>query len=196
MGNNCFTEPAWPIVLIHAAYVIVQAGLPIFIALHMKADAQTGRELAVPGENLSRQAGQFDLRLPPMTLKGSSSRTFKSTLAHRSASAAREIKGLIGDSLQRVEHGSTLATRAGTAMRHVVGNVGDVARLIENISASSDAQSHDVDRFSQGMGKMDAMLERDVQHVKGVASASASLREKARTLREAMSIFLVEPAAK
>jgi methyl-accepting chemotaxis protein len=42
------------------------------------------------------------------------------------------------------------------------------------------------------MGKMDAMLERDVQHVKGVASASASLREKARTLREAMSIFLVE----
>ncbi|MGQ7932921.1 methyl-accepting chemotaxis protein [Paraburkholderia sp. D1E] len=114
------------------------------------------------------------------------------TLAHRSASAAREIKTLIGDSLQRVEHGSTLATRAGTAMRHVVGNVGDVARLIENISASSDAQSHDVDRFSQGMGKMDAMLERDVQHVRGVASASASLREKARTLREAMSIFLVE----
>lgn len=172
MGNNCFTEPAWPIVLIHAAYVIVQAGLLIVIALHMKADAQTGRELAVPGENLSRQAGQFDLRLPPMTLKGSS-RTFKSTL-----------------------NASVEATRAGTAMRHVAGNVGDVARLIENISASSDAQSHDVDRFSQGMGKMDAMLERDVQHVKGVASASASLREKARTLREAMSIFLVEPAAK
>ena len=114
------------------------------------------------------------------------------TLAHRSASAAREIKGLIGDSLQRVEHGSTLATRAGTAMQHVVGNVGDVAKLIEHISASSEAQSHDVDRFSQGMGEMDAMLVRDVEHVKGVASASASLREKARTLREAMSIFLVE----
>ncbi|WP_246217274.1 methyl-accepting chemotaxis protein [Paraburkholderia panacisoli] len=114
------------------------------------------------------------------------------TLAHRSASAAREIKGLIGDSLQRVEHGSTLATRAGTAMQHVVGHVGDVARLIEHISASSDAQSHDVDRFSRGMGEMDAMLERDVQHVKGVASASANLREKARTLREAMSISLVE----
>jgi methyl-accepting chemotaxis protein len=114
------------------------------------------------------------------------------TLAHRSASAAREIKDLIGDSLQRVETGSTLATRAGAAMRHVVGHVDDVARLIEHISTSSDAQSHDVDRFSQGMGKMDAMLERDVRHVKGVASASASLREKARTLREAMSIFLVE----
>ncbi|CAE6702165.1 methyl-accepting chemotaxis protein [Paraburkholderia aspalathi] len=334
----CFTEPAWSTVLTHAAYVVVQAGLLIFIAWHMKADAQTGRELAVLGENLSQQEGKFDLRLPPMKLNGTSSRTFKDTLnaihdamrgitttidqmavssddiasgnhtlsqqfstqaetlnatntameqiaqrvresaehaasanslarqtsvaarqseqvvsevvdkmteindavhrmgdmitmiesiafqtnllalnasveaaragshgrgfsvvaeevrtlAHRSASAAREIKGLIGDSLQRVEHGSTLATRAGTAMQHVVGNVGDVAKLIEHISASSDAQSHDVDRFSQGMGEMDAMLERDVEHVKGVASASASLREKARTLREAMSIFLVE----
>jgi methyl-accepting chemotaxis protein len=334
----CFTEPAWSTVLLHAAYIVVQAGLLIFIARHMKADAQSGRELAVLGENLSRQAGQFDLRLPSMTLEGSSSRTFKDTLnaihdamreitrtidqmaissdniaaenhtlsqefttqaetlngtntameqfaqrvresaehaasansvarqtateakqseqvvsevvdkmseidqavhrmgdviamiesiafqtnllalnasveaaragthgrgfsvvaeevrtlAHRSASAAGEIKGLIVDSLQRVEHGSSLATRAGAAMRHVVGHVEEVARLIEQISTSSDAQSHDVDRFSQGMGKMDAMLERDVQHVKGVASASASLREEARTLREAMSIFLVE----
>jgi methyl-accepting chemotaxis protein len=68
----------------------------------------------------------------------------------------------------------------------VVNFVCRKARLIEHISASSDAQSHDVDQFSQGMGKMDAMLERDVQHVKGVASASESLREKARTLREAM----------
>jgi methyl-accepting chemotaxis protein len=334
----CFTEPAWPTVLLHAAYVIVQTGLLIFIARHMKADAQTGKELAVLGETLSRQAGQFDLRLPPMKLNGSSSRTFKDTLnaihdamreitmtidqmaassdniaaenhtlsqeftaqaetlnatnaameqiahrvkesaahaasanslarqtstaakesehvvsevvdkmseidqavhrmgdiiamiesiafqtnllalnasveaaragshgrgfsvvagevrtlAHRSASAALEIKNLIGDSLQRVEHGSSLATRAGAAMRHVTGHVEDVARLIEHISASSDAQSHDVDRFSQGMVQMDAMLGRDVEHVKGVASASASLREKARTLREAMSIFVVE----
>ncbi|MFM0342390.1 methyl-accepting chemotaxis protein [Paraburkholderia fungorum] len=114
------------------------------------------------------------------------------TLAHRSASAAREIKGLIGDSLKRVEHGSTLATRAGTAMRHVVGHVGDVASLIEHISTSTDAQSREVDQFSHGMDKMDAMLERDVQHVKGVALASASLREEARTLRETISIFLVE----
>ncbi|CAB3789593.1 methyl-accepting chemotaxis protein [Pararobbsia alpina] len=334
----CLTQPAWSTVLLHAAYVVVQAGLLIFISLHMKADAQTGLELAVLGENLSRQAGKFDLRLPPMKLEGSSSRTFKDTLdaihdtmreitatidwmtgssdniaaenhtlsqqfttqaetlnatntamehiaqrvresaqhaasanslarqtsivvqqsgqavgevvdkmneidqavhrmgdmiamiesiafqtnllalnasveaaragghgrgfavvaqevrtlAHRSASAAREIKDLIGDSLQRVEHGSTLATRAGAAVQQVVGHVEDVARLIEQISTSSDAQSRDVDQFSQGMGKMDAMLERDVQHVKGVASASAGLREKARTLREAMSIFLVE----
>jgi methyl-accepting chemotaxis protein len=338
LNAYCFTEPAWSTALLHAAYVVVQAGLLIFIARHMRADAQTGRELAVLGENLSRQEGQFDLRLPPMKLEGTSSRTFKDTLsaihdamreitttidqmaassdniaaenhilsqefvtqaetlnatntamgqiaqrvrqsaehaasanglarqtstaaqqseqvvsevvdkmneidqavhrmgdmiamiesiafqtnllalnasveaaragshgrgfsavaeevrtlAHRSASAAREIKDLIGDSLQRVELGSTLAIRAGAAMRHVVGHVEDVAKLIEHISTSSDAQSHDVDRFSHGMGKMDAMLERDVQHVKGVASASAGLREKARTLREAMSIFLVE----
>ncbi|MFM0285820.1 methyl-accepting chemotaxis protein [Paraburkholderia megapolitana] len=334
----CFTEPAWSIVLLHAAYVVVQAGLLIFIALHMKADAQTGRELAVLGENLARQTGRFDLRLPPMELAGSSSRTFKNTLhaihdamreitrtidqmaassdniaaenhilsqefttqaetlnatntameqiaqrvresaehaasanslarqtssaakqseqvvsevvdkmgeidqavhrmgdmtamiesiafqtnllalnasveaaragnqgrgfsvvaeevrtlAHRSASAAREIKSLIVDSLQRVEHGSTLAIRAGTAMRDVVGDVEDVARLIDQISTSSDAQSHDVDRLSKGMGTMDTMLGRDVEHVKGVASASAGLREEARTLRRAMSIFLVE----
>ncbi|MCX4137171.1 hypothetical protein M0D68_03200 [Paraburkholderia sp. SEWSISQ10-3 4] len=76
----CFTEPAWSTVLTHAAYVVVQAGLLIFIAWHMKADAQTGRELAVLGENLSQQEGKFDLRLPPMKLNGASSRTFKDTL--------------------------------------------------------------------------------------------------------------------
>jgi methyl-accepting chemotaxis protein len=112
------------------------------------------------------------------------------TLAHRSASAAREIKDLIVDSLQRVEHGSTLATHAGTAMWHVVGHVESVATLIEQISSSSDAQSRDVNQFSQGMGKMDAMLERDVQNVRGVASASASLCEEARTLRVAQSLGL------
>jgi methyl-accepting chemotaxis protein len=118
------------------------------------------------------------------------------TLAHRSAIVAREIKGMIAESLQRVEHGSALATLAGTAMRHVVGHVNDVATLVEHISASSNAQSHSVDRFSAGMGTMDAMdamLARDVEHVQGVAYASASLRERAQTLRQAMSIFPHQP---
>ncbi|MFM0342395.1 hypothetical protein [Paraburkholderia fungorum] len=58
LDTYCFTEPAWSTVLLHAAYVVVQAGLLIFIAHHMKADAQTGLELAVLGENLSRLAGR------------------------------------------------------------------------------------------------------------------------------------------
>jgi methyl-accepting chemotaxis protein len=62
------------------------------------------------------------------------------TFAHRSASAAREIKDLIGDSLQRVETGSTLATRAGAGMRHVVGHVDDVAKLIERTPVTASSQ--------------------------------------------------------
>jgi methyl-accepting chemotaxis protein len=55
----CCAEPAWSTVFLHAAYVVIQAGLLIFIAWHMKSDAQTGRELALRGENLSRKEGRF-----------------------------------------------------------------------------------------------------------------------------------------
>jgi methyl-accepting chemotaxis protein len=114
------------------------------------------------------------------------------TLAQRSASAAREIRQLIADSLQQVERGSVLATRAGDTMQSVVGHVEDVAELIERISAASEAQSRDVDRFSEGVEKIDAALAGNVENVKGVASASGDLREQAHTLSVAMSAFIVE----
>jgi methyl-accepting chemotaxis protein len=80
LGVYCFTQPALATVLVHAAYVVAEAALLVYIAWHMKRDAQTGRELALLGENLSREEGRFDLRLAPMKLEGSSSRTFKQTL--------------------------------------------------------------------------------------------------------------------
>ncbi|WP_244127974.1 hypothetical protein [Burkholderia gladioli] len=57
---------------------------------------------------------------------------------------------------------------------------------------ASEAQSHDVDRFSQGVEEMDVALAGNVENVKRVASASGSLREQARTLSAAMSAFIVE----
>jgi methyl-accepting chemotaxis protein len=116
------------------------------------------------------------------------------TLAQRSATAAREIRALIADSLARVERGSTLAAHAGETMRQVVRQVEDVAKLIEHISTTSDAQSHDLDGFNEGIAHMDAMLERDVGHVHGVASASGQLREQAQALKDAIAVFLVRRA--
>jgi methyl-accepting chemotaxis protein len=338
LGVYCFTQPALSTVLTHAAYVVAQAGLLIYLARHMKADAQTGGELALLGEGLSHEAGKFDLRHTQMALEGASSRAFKGTLdaihhalreitrttermasssehiaagnetlleqistqadglkatnaavaqiaqriresadqaasanalsrqtstvaqqggaavgevvstmgeidtavhrmgdmiatiegiafqtnilalnasveaaragnegrgfavvadevrtlAQRSASAAREIRQLIADSLHQVERGSVLATRAGDTMQSVVGHVENVAGLIERISAASEAQSRDVDRFSEGVEKIDAALAGNVENVKGVASASGNLREQAHTLSVAMSAFIVE----
>src|SRR5262249_46134716 len=99
-------------------------------------------------------------------------------LAQRSAGAAHDIKALTNDSLQRVHGGSSLATQAGDAMRHVVGQVENVAELIQHISSTSDEQSRDVDRFSEGIDNMDSALGGNVEHVKGVVSASGSLREQ------------------
>ena len=334
----CFTQPALSTVLVHAAYVVAEASLLIYIAHQMKRDARTGRELAVLGENLSREEGRFDLRFAPMTLEGRSSRTFKETLdaihdamreitatiegiavsshdiaagnhnlsqqietqadalkttntamgqiasrvrdsaagaarandlahetataaqqsgqaveeviskmgdiaeavhrmgdmiatiegiafqtnilalnasieaarvgslgrgfavvaaevralAQRSANASREIKTLIADSLQHVEDGSTLASHAGETMRSVRGQVVEVAKLIDDISATSEAQSRDLDEFSDGISQMNQILARDVEDVQGVASASGQLREQAKALHDAMAVFLVE----
>jgi methyl-accepting chemotaxis protein len=340
-GVYCFTQPALSTVFVHAVYVVAEAALLVYIAWHMKRDARTGRELALLGENLSREEGCFDLRFAPMTLEGRSSRTFKETLdaihdamreitatiagiaasshdiaagnhslsqqiaaqadalkatntamgqiatrvresaagavrandlaretanvaqqsgqavsvviakmgdideavhrmgemiatiegiafqtnilalnasieaarvgsqgrgfavvaaevralAQRSAKAAQEIKTLIVDSLQHVEDGSKLASRAGETMRSVVGQAGEVAKLIDDISATSEAQSRDLDEFSDGISRMDAMLGRDVGHVQGVACASGQLREQAQALRVATAVFLVEREA-
>jgi methyl-accepting chemotaxis protein len=75
------------IVLIHAAYVVVHAGLLIYIASNMKADAQTGRELAVLGDNLPRQAGKFDLRFPPMALAAAGARCWCRSASARGGSS-------------------------------------------------------------------------------------------------------------
>lgn len=337
-GVYCFTEPALSTVMVHAAYVVIQAGLLIFIAVHMKTDAQSGQELALLGAALSRQQGKFDLRLPAVNLVGPGSRTFKNTLdaihvamcemtssiermatassniatenrdlsqqigtqaktleattaameqiahkvkqsaeltttadelaretssvaqrsghvvrqvadnmdgidtavrrmgdmiatiegiafqtnilalnaaveaaragnhgrgfsvvaeevrklAQRCAVAARETKAMIVDSLQRVELGSSLVTSAGDTIQHVVSHVERVAKLIEHISSTSVAQNEDVESFSQGIREMETLLQRDVVHVQGVASASVDLNEEAQSLRQAMSIFLVQ----
>jgi methyl-accepting chemotaxis protein len=334
----CFTRPEFWIVLIHAAYVIVQAGLLIHMAVRMKADALNGYELAMLGEALSQEQGHFDLRFAPMGLQGLSSRAFKATLdaigtsmreitatigriaassddiaqnnhhlseqigtqadtlrttnaamgqiatrvrdgaahasdandlarmtadtveqgghavaevvakmdeiartvrgmgemiatiegiafqtnilalnasveaaragnegrgfavvaeevrtlAQRSATAAREIKALIGDSLQHVEDGSSLATRTGDTIRNVVGQVREVAALIAQISSASVAQSRDINEFGEGIAQMDALFGHDVTRVRSVAAASGDLHEQAQALRNSMAVFLVE----
>ncbi len=337
----CFTHPAISTVLLHATYVVAQATLLIYIAQHMKIDAQSGRELAMLGASLSSHEGKYDLRLPAMNLLGTGSRLFKKTLdaihltmreiisnidkmaqasgsiatenrdlseqidtqartleaatvameqiagkvkqnsalaataddlaretasvaqrgglvvdqvvqrmgdvdsavrrmadmigtiqgiafqtnllalnaaveaasagehgrgfvvvaaevrklAQSSAAAAREIKTLIADSLEQVESSSSLVTSAGETIQQVVAQVHRVAGLIEQVSSNSLEQSHDVDSFSKNVREMESLLQRDVQHVQGVAEASSSLNQKVEGLREALAIFLVHQSA-
>lgn len=92
-GVFCFTEPSLVTVVEHAAYVVVQAALLIYIAHSMKQDAVAGRELAMLGRVLSRQPGHFDLRVEQITsLKGAGSRLFQNTLA----ALHRTIRDMVG----------------------------------------------------------------------------------------------------
>ena len=337
----CLADPGYALVMVHAAYVVAEAALLILISHHMGKEARTGHELAVLGAELSREAGRFDLRLPPIPLEGRGSREFKATLdavhhamrqitltiqritssteeiatgnvelvrqiagqantlretagtmtqiagrvqenaadarnanalaqqttavvrksestvgevvekmveiedasrrmgdvistiegiafqtnilalnasveaaragsngrgfavvaeevrklAQRSAEAAREIKDLITESLERVAHGASVATHTGEAMRVVVSQVDEVARLVEQISTKCDAQSQDIGQISQAIERMDEALSRDVGRVENVAAASGHLREQTVVLNDEMALFVVEAAA-
>jgi methyl-accepting chemotaxis protein len=338
----CFTAPSLVTVLEHAAYVVIQAGLLIYIAYHMKQDAVAGRELAMLGRVLSQHEGHFDLRVEHVaSLKGESSRVFQRTLgalhrsirditgtidrmakasdgiadsnqdlsvqistqastlkdstatigeialrvresadhaaqanelaqqtagiahnsgravsdlvgkmgrinrtvddmgaiiatiegiafqtnilalnaaveaaragdqgrsfavvagevralAQRCAAAAHEIKALIDASQQHVSEGAGLARSAGDSMETVVTRIGAVASMVEHITAESELRSQDFERFLREMAEVDAIFARDVEHVSDVAAASAELREQAKTLHNAVSIFLVDAGA-
>ncbi|UJB67248.1 MCP four helix bundle domain-containing protein [Acidovorax sp. YS12] len=117
------------------------------------------------------------------------------SLAQRSADAAKEIKGLITASVERVETGSRLVEGAGSTMQEVVQAVQRVTDMIGEITAASQEQSAGVAQVNQAVGQLDQMTQQNAALVEQSAAAAHSLREQAQQLAQAVSAFKVAGVA-
>ena len=111
------------------------------------------------------------------------------SLAQRSAEAAREIKTLIGASVERVETGSRLVQEAGSTMSDIVSSVQRVTDIIGEITAASSEQSDGISQVNQGVSNLDQMTQQNAALVEQSAAAAQSMREQAHTLAEVVSVF-------
>jgi methyl-accepting chemotaxis protein len=113
------------------------------------------------------------------------------SLAGRSAAAAKEIKTLIGASVERVQSGARLVQDAGSTMGEIVGAVQRVTDIMGDISASAAAQSRGLDDVNQSVGQVDDMTQQNAALVEESAAAAESLREQAQRLAQVVSQFRV-----
>ena len=113
------------------------------------------------------------------------------TLAQRSAAAAKEIRQLIGASVERVEDGARLVGDAGTTMEGIVQSVQRVADTIGEITAASSEQSAGVAQVNQAVGQLDQMTQQNAALVEQSAAAAQSLREQAEQLSRTVAVFKV-----
>ena len=116
------------------------------------------------------------------------------TLASRSATAAKEIKTLIGASVDKVELGSQLVGTAGQSMRNIVEQVKNVAGLITDISQSAHAQSHGIEQINQAIAQLDNVTQQNSALVEEAAAAAANLNQQARRMVQAVSAFKIDSA--
>ncbi|RKE25360.1 methyl-accepting chemotaxis sensory transducer with TarH sensor [Paraburkholderia sp. BL23I1N1] len=105
------------------------------------------------------------------------------SLAQRSASAAKEIKELIGDSVDKVQSGSALVGRAGTTMEEIVQAVRRVTDIMGEISAASEEQSGGIEQVNRAVVQMDEVTQQNAALVEQAAAAAASLEEQTRQLQ-------------
>ncbi|MDE2457416.1 MAG: hypothetical protein KGL43_27815, partial [Burkholderiales bacterium] len=113
-------------------------------------------------------------------------------LAQRSAQAAREIKGLIGDSVEKVENGSTLVHEAGTSMQGIVSQIKSLSVLMGEISAASAEQTSGIGQVGQAVTQLDTVTQQNAALVEESAAAAESLRNQAVQLAEAVARFRLE----
>ena len=112
-------------------------------------------------------------------------------LAQRSASAAREIKTLIDDSMGKVDEGGKLVDQAGHTMGEVVDSVRKVADIMGEITLASEQQSSGIEQINQAINQMDEMTQQNAALVEQAAAAAASMREQAQALLAQVGQFTV-----
>jgi methyl-accepting chemotaxis protein len=110
-------------------------------------------------------------------------------LAQRSAEAAKEIKALISDSVDRVEQGTVLVDRAGTTMQEVVSSIRRVTDIVGEISSASQEQNAGVGQVAEAVSHMDQATQQNAALVEESAAAAASLRVQADQLLKAVAVF-------
>ena len=113
------------------------------------------------------------------------------SLAQRSAQAAKEIKGLIEDSVGKVGAGSQQVERAGATMQEIVASVKRVTDIMGEISAASEEQSSGIDQVNRAVSQMDEVTQQNAALVEEAAAAAGSLQEQAQRLAEAVAVFKI-----
>jgi methyl-accepting chemotaxis protein len=114
------------------------------------------------------------------------------TLAQRSASAAKEIKALIANSVAIIDNGSESVNEAGASMGHIVASVQQVNEIIGRISTASTEQADGIADVNRAVGQMDDMTQQNAALVEQAAAAAESLHEQTVNLSEAVSIFKID----
>jgi methyl-accepting chemotaxis protein len=111
------------------------------------------------------------------------------SLAQRSSSAAKEIKELIGTSVERVRTGTDLVAKAGTTMGQITQSIERVHDIVGEIAAASQEQSQGIEQVNQAVSQMDHVTQQNAALVEQAAAASASLEDQAGRLRSAVVSF-------
>ena len=112
-------------------------------------------------------------------------------LAQRSAGAAKEIKSLITDSVEKVEEGSKLVNESGNTLEEIVTSVSKVSQLISDIAAASEEQSSGIEQVNSSVSSMDTATQQNAALVEQATAASQSMDQQARALSDLVSYFKV-----
>jgi methyl-accepting chemotaxis protein len=113
-------------------------------------------------------------------------------LAQRSASAAKDIKQLIGDSVDRIEDGAKLVDQAGSTMSEIVASVQRVSDIMAQITTASNEQEAGIEQINQAIVEMDGVTQQNAALVEEAAAAAASLQGQSSHLAELVSVFKLE----
>jgi methyl-accepting chemotaxis protein len=115
-------------------------------------------------------------------------------LAQRSAAAAKEIKTLISDSVEKVDSGNKLVEEAGATMHEVVDSIKRVTDIMSEIVAASEEQAAGIDQVNGAMTQMDGVTQQNAALVEEAAAAAQSLQEQAAHLSQVVSVFTLSSA--
>ncbi len=113
-------------------------------------------------------------------------------LAQRAAAAAAEIKGLIGDSVEKVEDGTKLVAQAGKTMEEIVSAIRSVTVIMSEISAASMEQTSGIEQVNQAIGQMDDVTQQNAALVEQAAAAAESLEEQTQNLAVTVAHFKLD----
>jgi len=114
------------------------------------------------------------------------------SLAQRSAAAAKEIKQLISNSVEKVDSGSHQVEQAGKTMSEIVTSVRRVTDIMAEISAASSEQSAGIDQVNRAVSQMDAVTQQNAALVEESAASAESMENQARHLRDLISVFRLQ----
>jgi methyl-accepting chemotaxis protein len=112
-------------------------------------------------------------------------------LAQRSASAAKDIKILIGDTVSKVDQGSNLVEEAGKTMSEIVSSVDQVASIMSEIVAASNTQNEGIQQINLAITHMDVMTQQNAALVEQAAAAAESMEEQAMNLAQVVNVFRI-----